>query len=308
MFGRKKQPQLPARNVKSRTTQTQVFSYYSNRSSSSTPTGTGQTARTRLDSISLANVQRSFWVRYLPSLASLAAVVAVLAYTTTLTAQPRVALASVNGQLSVVRDDAVYDLAAKEIMADTIMNRSKLTINSDSVADKFGERFPELSDVVVTIPLFGRESVIEARPTQPTMILTSNNGSYVIDNQGRPVLSAKDLASSLRDKLPTVHDQTSTEVKLGDYLLTTELVDFIAGLHYQLAASKTEVESYTLPTLANEIHLRVKGQGYYVKFNTENDVRQQVGTYLAVVNRLAAEGQAANEYIDVRVAERAYIK
>ncbi len=86
------------------------------------------------------------------------------------------------------------------------------------------------------------------------------------------------------------------------------MIQFITRLDSQLKAEKLEVQAYTLPLLANELHVRLQGQGYYMKFNTENDSRVQVGTYLAVIEKLNSAGQAPTEYIDFRIEERAYYK
>lgn len=282
-----------------------VFSYYSSRSNTPGPrTGSRETTEKVL---AAGQRSRRRWLVYLPSLISLALVVSAFAYLTTLSASPRIEIKT-GTTLVAVQKESVYELAASRLMKKSILSRSKLTADTDALAEEFMTEFPELGDVVVIVPLIGRRAVFEIRPAQPSLVLAGPGGSYIIDRTGRPVLRATQLASSVRDKLPVVSDDSGTEITLGKQLLTTELVAFIRDTDAQLKAASISVESFTLPFFANEVHLRLKGQGYIVKLNTENDARQQVGTYLALAEKLKADGVVPTEYIDVRIDERAYYK
>lgn len=280
-----------------------VFSYYSSRN----PHEAGRSKRAE-PLAPQRKRQPSHWLLYLPSLLSLGVVFAAVMFLTTLTPKPRISITAPKDSLAVVQDTETYELAAERLMQRSLLSRSKLTIQTDALAAAFQQEFPELGDVVVTVPLISRRAVIEVQPATPVLLLRGVNGSYVIDKLGRPVLESGRLASSIRDKLPIVTDESDTELVLGKQQLTLELVAFIRDTHAQFVALDIETEAYTLPSLANELHVRLPGKGYYVKFNTETPARQQVGTYIALKERLESEGVTPAEYIDVRVEERAYYK
>lgn len=283
-----------------------VFSYYSNRSSNSVPR-TGGSRGEAADAVAAKRRSKRRWLVYLPSFISLAVVLSAFAYLTTLSTDPRIEIKT-GTTLVAVQKESVYELAANRLMKKSLLSQSKLTADTDAMAEEFKTEFPELGEVVVIMPLIGRRAVFEIRPAQPALILAGTGGSYIIDAAGRPVLKASQLASSVRDKLPVVTDDSGTEVNLGKQLLPAELVVFINDINSQFKAASITVDSYTLPFFANEVHVRLKGQGYTIKFNTENDARQQAGTYFALAEKLAADGIVPAEYIDVRIDERAYYK
>lgn len=305
VFRRKKhQPSNPVRSPRGHGQKSApVFSYYSSRN----PHEAGR--ERRVETVAQPHKRRvSRWLLYLPSILSLGVVVMSGIFLTTLTANPKISILTPENNLAVVQDTQTYEQAAERLMRRSLLSRSKFTIRTDELAAALQQEFPELGDVVVTVPLISRRAVIEVQPATPVLLLRGSNGTFVIDKLGRPVLEAARLSSSVRDKLPVVSDESDTELLLGRQQLTLELTAFIQDTHAQFTGLGIITEAYTLPSLANELHVRLPGKGYYVKFNTEAEARQQVGTYMAVKGRLESEGITPSEYIDVRVEERAYYK
>lgn len=298
----KKQKESAGRNPRGQVDKAApVFSYYSKRSDEAS-------TRLRSSQSPTSIKSRSVWLLYLPSLVALTVVVAASMYVTTLATQARVVISSDHSQHVALQPVTVYEQAAEKIMHQSFTNRSKITINTVKVADALEAQFPELSDIVVTVPLFGRKPLIQAAPAKPALVLVSKQGSYIIDVFGRPILRADQLNSSTRDKLPLITDSSEAPIEFGRQLLTSELVSFVAALKVQFDAKNVEIDSYTFPTLANELHVKLAGKNFYLKFNTDGDARLQAGTYFAVQDRLDSESKVPSEYIDLRVEERAYYK
>lgn len=280
-----------------------VFSYYSSRNNAAGPRSTSREA----DATQKKEVNRRRWLVYFPSLISLLLVVGAFMYITTLSTNPRIEIKT-GTKLVAIQGEDVYRNSASALMKRSVFSQSKFTVDTDALADSFKEEFPELGDVVVIMPLIGRRAVFEIKPAEPALIMTGAGGSYIIDSHGRPVLKASQLVSSIRDKLPVVSDEASAEIKLGKQLITSDLVSFINDIDAQFKAKSLSIDTYSLPFQANELHVKLAGQGYVIKFNTENDGRQQVGTYLALIDKLTGDGVTPAEYIDVRIEERAYYK
>lgn len=304
IFKRKKAETVEGRNPRDYQGKTApVFSYHSNRSSD-----LDVQTRNNKNDVQARQRKHPVWVGYFPSIVSLLIVIAAVCYLTTLAASPRVAISTNPNQPAVLQPTQVYEQATAELIKDSIFNRSKITIDTDKIAETLEADFPELGEIIIAIPLIGRRPLVQTNPASPALILVGKGGSFMIDNRGIPVLKANQLASSIKNVLPVVTDSSDTEIKLGEQILTTDKVDFMQTVHTQLKSKKLVVESYTLPAQANELHVRLAGKGYFIKFNTEADARTQLGTYLAVQERLDSEGKSPNEYIDVRVEERAYVK
>jgi hypothetical protein len=90
--------------------------------------------------------------------------------------------------------------------------------------------------------------------------------------------------------------------------LSPDEVQFITGVLAQLQAKQLAITAVTLPPIAHELHVRIQGQPYYVKFNIQSDARIAAGTFLATKSYLEQGRITPAEYVDVRVEERAYYK
>lgn len=276
-----------------------VFSYYSHRSGAdgySDHQSGGQAAAAHL----------SRW-RYLPSYLALLGLIISAGYVLSVDIRPRITIK--DNQSGILRNEQVYQEAGEALLGGSILNRSKITIDTLSISRRMAEQFPEVDAAVVTLPLMSRRPVISLIPAKPALVLTAGNGRYVLDDKGRAILSGSQAGSSraLAD-LPQVADESGLEVEVGKGVLPKQSIDFIGGLLTQFDNKGLGVASLTLPALADELHVRIKGQPYFVKFNTSSDPRTAAGTFLAVKERLEKDGQVPREYIDVRVEERAYYK
>lgn len=304
MFRRKKTNDLARKNSATNKT-APVFSYYSNRSNSDF------NSRIRnMPGSENTKKQKTvvWWFGYLPALVSIVLVVLASMYATTLETNPRIQISSIDGKPAVLQPISVYESAAHEILQRSVFNRSKFTINSDKLANAMQDRFPELGEIVVTVPLISRYPIIDVQPAVPVFVLNGKGGSFVIDTNGRAVLKANQLKSSVKDKLPLVTDNSGSDISLGKQLFPTDLVVFIGQIDTQLRTKKVGVVSYSLPALANELHVHITDVPYYIKCNTDTDARLQVGTYLAVSDKLRKDGITPAEYMDVRIEGRAYYK
>ena len=96
------------------------------------------------------------------------------------------------------------------------------------------------------------------------------------------------------------------QISVGKPVMTTADIVFIKTVVKGLQDSGINIASMTLPVGASELYVRPSGVPYTIKFALNGDVRQQVGDYLAVKNYVG--DTPPQEYIDVRVGERAFVK
>lgn len=250
----------------------------------------------------------NYWLRRIGLLVLLLAITASITSSLTLSADPDIVAVEGSGQNGTfLHSEATYQAAASKILNQSMLNRNKITVDTDKVSSGLIKQFPELSNVSVTLPLLAHRPVIYLETAKPALIINASNGSYVLDGNGRALLASGGLDSSVRDTLPTVVDQSGLEVTLGKQILPAKNIEFITTVVGQLNARKVKISSMTLPPSASQLDAQIEGQPYFVKFNLQtNDARRQAGTFLATQAQLLRKNTLPSKYIDVRVEGRAY--
>lgn len=274
----------------------QVFSYYANR--------TPREASSRHNEIVISDART--WWHYLPSAGAGAIIVLCGLYNTSLTTQPRIIYRN-QGQIHAVRDAAYYQDALGSLLDKSLFNRNKLTINTDDRAQEIVAQYPELADAAISLPLVGRRPVIQLTPARPILELETNNGAVLLDSNGRAIIRARDAMSSERN-VSRVTDETGIPAEVGKIALPREHVAFISEVIKQLEDKKISIDSALLPSISNELHIKIAGKPYTGKFNLQGDARQQAGVFLATKQRLENDKSEPSEYIDVRVEDKAYVR
>lgn len=245
-----------------------------------------------------------FWLQRTGLLILLIAVIVSLCNVLSLSTDAEIMPVTRGNNSSFLRKQSVYKAAADKLLASSIWNRNKITINTEAFNRKMVSQFPELADVSVSLPLLAHRPVVYIQPSQPVAVLDAANGSYVIDDAGKALLPSAQLSSAA--KLPQIVDQSGLHVRLNHQVITADDVAFIQTVLAELSAKHIGVSSLVLPASSRELDAYIAGQPYYGKFNlANNDPRRQAGTFLAALAQLQQQ-HATPHYIDVRVDGRAY--
>ncbi|HSX44135.1 MAG TPA: hypothetical protein VLE69_02450 [Candidatus Saccharimonadales bacterium] len=278
-----------------------VFSYYSNNRSANE----GQTGRNE------TKVRRSLKQRFgkVPVLAGLVLIIPLAAYLLTLGSVPKIApLDSDSSTIGLLRSSDTYQKTATEIYRSSLLNRFKLTLDTNGFEKQMKQKFPELSQAVITQPVLGHTPTIQLRASAPAVLITSQFGDYVLDTGGKAVLKNANKNNVDKLQLLTINDQSNIPIILGRGVLTQEEMNFMRVIKAQLQAQNVPVASMILPPAPNELDVKVQGQAYLVKLDMQNDARESAGAVLAVKQRLDQEHTVPSAYIDARVEGRAYYK
>ena len=276
-----------------------VFSYHSSRSGS-------ETARARYEAppTHKRGLER---LKHIPTVLALVVIVICVVYASLLDSKPRVMVSASTTGKSLQRPNKVYEDFITNTLKQSIFNKSKLTFDSSTIVSDLQKQYPEVANAIVTVPLLGHRPVVRIAVSSPAFILATSSGAYYISAEGQPLVRVADVQHQLAN-IVTVTDEANVPVTVGKQVLPSATVSFIRNTIDQLSATNNTVQTITLPLAANEVQVQIVGQPYLVRFNTLEDARTQVGTYLAVKKRLEGSGQIPKEYIDVRVVERAYYK
>jgi hypothetical protein len=248
------------------------------------------------------------FVRHLPFwLASLAI---VMCFGYVLTLNSNINLMNLNTPDNpLLREEQVYEQAAKDMLAGSITAKTKISFNKDNFIKAMRIKFPELSKVDVTLPLMGHRPIVKIGSNRPIVALENDQAQlFVLDRQGRALMRLDNPQQPAQMGLLVLKDQSTTPVKLGQAVITEQDAGFIAELLSQLAEKNIKITELTLPAIANELQIKVEGKPYIVKFNTTTDARQSTGALIAIKEKLEKENKTPAEYIDLRVEEKAYYK
>lgn len=208
-----------------------------------------------------------------------------------------------------LRPLSVYTAAANSYLSHSVWNKNKITISGSSLSANLKKQFPELSQVSLVVPLIVHTPVIYVQAYQPALILRSISGQYAVNSQGLALLKVNDHLPPTLAKLPVVTEENNQTIKLNQPAIASTAVSFIYTVATQLKAKGYNPSSLQLPAAASELDVLINNQPYVAKFNLESsDPKGQVGTLLATLNYLKQHNTTPAQYIDVRLAGRAYYK
>lgn len=292
-----------------------VFSYHTNRAARpeaarDTRAGAGKSGSViKGASAAMLRGKHVNWLKRGPVLLGAALAMLVLLANLVVSTSPRMQVADVQNGRIFLRAPSIYLQAAHNMLAGSLLNRNKITIDTHAIANRMQAQFPELASVSIELPLVGTQPIVYVQPAAPKLLLTSTGGTvYVVDENGRALILASKVARLDTLQLPMVTDQSGLTVGLGKPTLPSSSISFITEVVGQLNAKNLHIKSMTLPQASSELDVQVSSAPYIIKFNLRGNGRVEAGTYLAVAAQLAREHKTPTTYIDVRVDQRAYYK
>lgn len=279
-----------------------VFSYYANRTRAEANTGRRQELSTRRQFAMPGRAGKTLLMTGL--------VITLLGYSVWIDVNPRIEIVpKATGDANLLQPRTIYQKAGKDLLSESIMSRTKLTVDTAAIEREFKGRFPEIEEIAIAMPINSRKPLFKIQPATPALLLVSSSGgNYAVDGRGIAVTEVSGTPNIQRLKLPSVTDESGLEVHIGKAVLPQDSLAFITSVIAQLKAQNIDAKALSLPTVANELHFHVAGEGYYVKFNTAGNPRLQAGALIAVRKRLQADHKKPAEYIDVRIHDKVFYK
>jgi hypothetical protein len=296
---------LRPNQVESRHNVRQTFSYHNQRSD--TTDNTGRKLRKQVLTAAAAKSVGNFWIqRFGLAILLIAGAVSLLSALSLTNSVKMQEIGPVKSS-TLFHNQTAYQASADTALGSSVWSRNKVTINTSQLSSTLLRSFPELSSATVTLPLLSHRPIVYISYTEPAIIIHNQTGSFVLDNTGKVLVPTNTEAVNLG--LPTVTDLSGIKLAANAQVLSGSDISFIrtvvAGLHAKQVASA----DMTLPAAASELDVAIAGKPYFVKFNLHaNSAKLQIGSLLAVQQRLAQQGIAPSQYIDVRVDGRAYYK
>jgi hypothetical protein len=303
-------PRDPQRQSMPNVGQNRTFSYYAARSQADFNTG----RETVQEKPPLRRLPTRFQRlrKHSPWLLGTLLLLGLVVYELQLSTTAKVVSLAHSSDAPFLQDSKIYQQAAGQMFAEAASNRNKLTVNVADIAARLQQRFPELQEVSISLPIIGDTPTIYVKPAAPAMVLAARNGTFIVDENGRALAEATAGTNLRRLQVPSVTDQSGLDVKLGKQVVPRSAAAFINTVSTQLQAQKIGVQSMTLPVAAGELDVYITGKPYFVKFNiqkgSDDSSLVQVGTLIALLRKLEREGNSPSQYVDVRLEGRAYYK
>lgn len=248
------------------------------------------------------NRQNKWGIRLLIGLTAVLSAFGFLLLIGTLTGTPSIKLANQNN----LQNSDTYKQSVANILGSSVLNRSKLTLDRQKIINDLKQSYPSITSVRIDTPLLSRNVQVTVESSEPALRLASGGKVYVLSDDGRVI--GEDGLESAKDDLPLIEDKSSVTITTGKPALTSQQVLYIKEVIAQSKSRGLQPNAMELVAGGGELDVRYKELPYFVKFNFFEDARKSSGTFFAVKDRLEIENNPPKEYIDVRVAERAYVK
>lgn len=239
----------------------------------------------------------------------LCAVLVVLLIGLYLSSNAKVIIVQPNGYNYMPHSFNQYQKIADNALNSSIYNHFKITISSADVDQQIEQAFPEINDVVITIPVVGSQPTVYIQLTKPALIYSTTRGNYVLDDNGIVIAGVASFKPKDLTDLPVVDSSLNGQLKNGQLVLSALNVNFIQTISLGLKAKNIAINKMVLISGAEELDVYPANQQYFIKFNIhQTDALEQLGTYLATIANLNKQNITPKDYIDVRVEGRVYYK
>ncbi|HUY53193.1 MAG TPA: hypothetical protein VMV24_01300 [Candidatus Dormibacteraeota bacterium] len=247
--------------------------------------------------------------KQLPTIISFIVILVTLFYVTTLNNSPQIIITNNSSGVKFIHSNAQYMYTIRSILNESILNKSKFTINSNNISRQFKSYYPEFSSVTVIIPIYGHRLQLVLKVSEPAINLQNSTGYYLLDDQGVAVIKYNSIKQMDSTKLVTVIDDSNSKVLLGKNFISSNSVLFIQNVIYQYSKKGIKIQNIILPNLPFEIDVQSRGEGSIEKYNLLDNSNFQVGTYFSTLKYIKSSNLAMpTQYIDLRVPGKAFYK
>lgn len=237
---------------------------------------------------------------------SVIAILFAVGFTLTITSEPKI---SIDG--TVYNSEEYYSSQISNVVSQGLNNRFKPTINSADIEGEVYRAVTEADMVKVSVSPIGRGVKVNITTQEPFAILIQDGApSYIVDESGKVIADVSKTELDT-DMLSTIKNESGLNYKLGDQLFKPLEMQAVKSLDYQYTyGDDNKVINYILPENLRE--LDVKTDSYVVRYSLDDssgaDTTQQYGAYIAIKKQLDKQGSAPRSYIDVRLADKVFVK
>jgi cell division septal protein FtsQ len=191
--------------------------------------------------------------------------------------------------------------STKKLLAESWLQGNTITLNNGDLEERLLQEDPLLRSVEVRRKWFHTVRVA-AVLKQPSMGWASDNQKYLVDRDGTAI---GELPADSR--LPVVQDGSNLPVKLGQRVASSRFVDYVGDLIPALKALGITPKAMDVKETTFDLHVTTE-KGYKLIMDTSRPVEEGTRDLKAVQALLTSQKKTPAEYIDLRIAGKAYYK
>lgn len=137
----------------------------------------------------------------------------------------------------------------------------------------------------------------------PALNWKTNGSVYLLDTNATVIGPTPPTYVSL----PAVTDSSNLPVKVGERVAPTAFVSFCTSIAHLIPTAGYTIQDMTVPETTSEVYVQTT-QGVLLKFDTTRPPGEEIADLQAVKAQLAAAHKTPTQYIDLRIAHKAYYK
>jgi len=201
-------------------------------------------------------------------------------------------------------DETSIKAAVNDYYTSRPLERLRFLLNEQTLGQYLASKVPEVKGVISV----GAEGVGESRLAlsmrTPVASWKVGDQEVYVDNSGESFTH-----NYYADPGVTVEDQSGASVTGSASIASGSMISYIGQLIAALESNGTgRVSRVVLPAgMIRELDVYIQGRGYRVKVQLDRDVMVQAADVKAAVTYIDGHG-GAREYVDVRVAGKAFYK
>jgi cell division septal protein FtsQ len=183
------------------------------------------------------------------------------------------------------------------------LGRNLITLDLGSLEHGLLDQYPEIRRAQISRS-WPQTLKIKIEERQVTLGWRTGGVTYLLDTDGTIVNGLGEAAA----RLPVIEDSSNLPVKPGDRVVPARFVQFCSELVEQITnttgLTSTELK---VPDTTSELYVKVN-RPYFIKFDTTRGASEQLQQLKVVLTELAKQPKKPAEYIDLRIAGKAYYK
>lgn len=173
--------------------------------------------------------------------------------------------------------------------------------DGDGFVTKLQQTDPALRNVSVRRKWF-HTIIVTAALKQPSLGWSTGNQAYVLDRDGTVIGATNAVAP-----LPVVFDGSNIALQVGQKVVSTHFVEFASAIVPALNAVGISVTRLDIKDTTLDLSAQTN-KGYSLLFDTGRTVPEAIADLQAVQRLLVIQKRTPLEYIDLRIAGKAYYK
>lgn len=189
----------------------------------------------------------------------------------------------------------------QKLLSESKMQQNLLTFNEDALVSDLQQADPLLRSVEVHRKWFHTVEV-HVVMKQPSLGWSTGNQKYLLDRDGTAI-----GVFPADSKLPIVNDGSNLPVEPGARVAPARFVAFAAGIVPALATEGIGVTSMDIKETTLDLSVGTN-KGFRIVLDTGRSIEESIADLRSVRTLLASQKKTPAEYIDLRVAGKAYYK